>query len=284
VPFAYFAGFAVRILESTHAVAHTAGATASHSFALFTSVTGEMHGVLRAAAECGPLATDTLTGATIVLRQHDVEALSRDPRLQGIGLLVFDLMGITDGPLREWYGRLMITSEGDYHHRMRSLVSRAFTPRSVEGLRATAAKMATEAVGAIGADGGDLVDTCSTIATGLTCRLLGVEESDVKVFESWANSLSPVFNVMTPEQIAAATAAITEFLSYVDELITRRRHDPGPDLISALLAAEVDGDRLNRGETMAMVANLLVGGHDTTIVKSPNPALRLPYGSEMTAI
>jgi len=238
--------------------------TASHSFDLFTSVTGEMHGVLRDAARRGPLATDTLTGAVIVLRQQDVEALSRDPRLQGIGLLVFDLLGITDGPLRDWYGRLMITTEGEYHHRMRKLVSHAFTPKSVEGLRATAADMAAEAVGAVGREGDDLIGTCSTIATGLTCRLLGVPDEDVKVFECWANSLSPVFNVMAPEQITAATAAITEFLSYIDELITRRRQNPGSDLISAVLTAELDGDRLNRDETMAMIANLLVAGHDTT--------------------
>jgi hypothetical protein len=57
-----------------------------------------MHGVLREAARRGPLATDTLTGATIVLRQHNVEALSHDSRLQGISLLLSDLTGITDGP------------------------------------------------------------------------------------------------------------------------------------------------------------------------------------------
>jgi hypothetical protein len=65
------------------------------------------------------------------------------------------MMGIADGPLRDWYGRLMFNTEGDYHHRMRSLVSRAFTPRSVEGLRATAAEMATEAVGTVSEGGGD---------------------------------------------------------------------------------------------------------------------------------
>jgi cytochrome P450 len=237
--------------------------TASHSFDLFTSLTGDMHGVLREAAERGPLATDTLTGATIVLRQRDVETLSRDPRLSGIGMLLFDMLGITDGPLRGWYGRLMFTTEGDYHRRMRSLVSRAFTPRSVDGLRTTAADMATDAVGSVGEDG-DLLETCSTLPTRLTCRLLGVPDSDVKVFKSWANSLSPVFNVMTPEQIAEATAAITEFLSYVDELIRRRHQDPGSDLISALLAAESDGERLTPDETSAMIANLLVAGHDTT--------------------
>src|SRR5258705_13039150 len=68
---------------------------------------------------------------------------------------------------------------------------------------------------------------------------------------------------MTPEQIADATHAITEMQSYVDELTTRRAKDPGDDLITALLAAEADGERLTHGETVTMIANLLVAGHDT---------------------
>jgi cytochrome P450 len=68
---------------------------------------------------------------------------------------------------------------------------------------------------------------------------------------------------MTPEQIAAATTALKELQNYVDELTTRRNKDPGRDLITALLASEADGERLTHGETVAMIANLLVAGHDT---------------------
>jgi cytochrome P450 len=91
----------------------------------------DLHAVLRDAARRGPLAVDEMTGATVVLRHRDVDELAHDPRLIGIGLTLFDMMGITDGPLRDWYGRLMFTTEGDYHRRIRSVVSRAFTPRSV---------------------------------------------------------------------------------------------------------------------------------------------------------
>ena len=222
----------------------------------------DLHSVLREAAQQGPLATDVETGATVVLRQRDLEALAHDQRLEGIGLALFDMMGITDGPLRDWYGRLMFTTEGDYHRCMRSLISRAFTPRSVEALRVTAADMAAVAVASV-RQGGDLVAACSTLATRLMCRLLGVPDTDVPVFAAWLDALSPVFLVMTPEQIAAATTTITELQSYVDELTTRRSKDPGRDLITALLASEADGERLTHGETVAMIANLLVAGHDT---------------------
>jgi hypothetical protein len=69
----------------------------------------DLHRVLREAAAAGPVATDAVTGATVVLRHRDVEALAHDQRLIGVGLTYFDMMGITDGPLRDWYGRLMFT-------------------------------------------------------------------------------------------------------------------------------------------------------------------------------
>jgi len=96
------------------------------------------------------------------------------------------------------------------------------------------------------------------------CRLLGVPGEDVAEFAAWADILSVVFGVMSPEQIAAAEVAIGDLLAYVGRLVERRRRDPGPDLITALLAAEADGGRLTHDEVVAMVANLLVGGHDTT--------------------
>jgi len=244
----------------------------------------DLHDVLRAAAQHGPLATDVATGATVVLRQRDLDALTHDQRLEGIGLAMFDMMGITDGPLRDWYGRIMFTTEGDYHRRLRSLVSRAFTPRSVEALRASAADMAVEGVARV-RHGGDLVAAYSTVATRLMCSLLGVPDTDVPVFAAWLDALSPVFLVMTPEQIADATTAITELQSYVDELTTRRSKDPGRDLITALLASEADGERLTHAETVAMIANLLVAGHDTAGSQIPCSILvALQHRAELAGV
>jgi cytochrome P450 len=227
------------------------------------SLAGDLHGTLREAARRGPLARDETTGAVVVLRQHDVELLAHDQRLNGIGLALFDMMGITSGPLRDWYGRLMFTTEGDYHRRMRSLVSRAFTPRSVAALQETAAEMAAAAIASVG-QRGDLVAACSALAARLTCRLLGVPDDDVGLFAQWADALSPVFYVMTPEQVSDATSAIAELQTYVHELTWRRSRSPGSDLITELLSAEADGDRLTHDETVVMVSNLLVAGHDTT--------------------
>jgi cytochrome P450 len=78
------------------------------------------------------------------------------------------------------------------------------------------------------------------------------------------NALGPAFGLMTPAQIGAAEAAITGLLDYVRDLVDQRSHASTADLISGLIRAEHDGEHLTRDETVAMVVNLLVGGHDTT--------------------
>jgi cytochrome P450 len=253
----------------------------------FTTPMGDqLHVRLRAAADAAPVIADDASGATVVLRHQDVEALAHDRRLAGVGLAVFDLMGITSGPLRGWYGGLMFTNDGPPHDRLRSLVSRAFTPRAVDELRADTAAMATELSRPVRADGGgDLVPAFARLAMRVMCRLLGVPDDDVDGFAAWADALSPVFGMMDDRQIAAATTAIDQMLAYVDDLASRRRRDPADDLITGLLAVEDGGERLTHEELVAMVANLLVGGHDTTtsqigcslltMLRSPDEAARL---------
>ena len=234
-------------------------------FELFAPLGDDLHVALRAAAEQGPLAVDETTGAIAVLRHADVEGLARDPRVAGVGLTFFDLMGIGSGSLREWYGGLMFTNEGTQHDRLRKLVSKAFTPRSVEALRPHAASAAKDALRCAAVDGGcDLTRTFALLAMGVMCKLLGVPEADVAIFGAWADALSPAFGFMEPKQISEAERAIEDLLGYVDDLTARRREDAGDDLITALLAAEEEGDKLSHDELTAMVANLLVGGHDTT--------------------
>jgi cytochrome P450 len=219
----------------------------------------------RAAATGDPTVIDEASGAVIVLRYRDVDRLLTDTRLRGVGLSFFDLMGIQDGPLRAWYGAIMFTTEGQPHHRMRNLVGKAFSPRSVETMRPVAAAIVAERLQRVrAAQGGDLVTALSDVPMHVMCRLLGVPDADVPDFMAWVSALSPVFLFMTPDQIAAATNAITQLLAYTTALCERRAASPGDDLISALMAAEHEGDRLTRPETAAMIANLLVAGHDTT--------------------
>ena len=118
-----------------------------------------------------------------MLRWEDVRALLRDRRLAGVGLAVFDALGITDGPLRRWYGSLMFTNEGEAHHRLRALVQQAFVPRSIEALRPVTRAIADEALAPIAAAGeGDLMDLASTVPIRSMAKLVGVERDDLDAF------------------------------------------------------------------------------------------------------
>jgi len=225
----------------------------------------EWKSLLLAAAARGPTAIEETTGMIYVLRQREIERLLHEPRLRGVGLSLFDRMGIANGPLREWYGALMFTNDGAAHDRLRRLVSKAFTPRAVERLRPVAAARVAERLSSVrGAGGGDLVAALAGLPMQVMCSLLGIPASAVPEFIAWVDALSPVFLFMEPAQIAAATAAIDQLLGYLRELVEQRNHTPADDLMTSLLRAEHDGDRLTREETVTMVANLLVGGHDTT--------------------
>ena len=224
-----------------------------------------LHAECREAAASGPVATDSMTGAHVVLRHADVEALAHSKNLVGVGMTLFDFMGIENGPLRDWYSGLMFTNEGDAHHRLRRLVQIAFTPRSVDRLRNDAALEAGKRMQRLVNDGGgDLVQAFSRFPTWMMCRLIGVPEGDAALFGGWLDTLSPVFGFMEPEQIQAADLAIIDLLAYVEQLVEHRSAQPGDALVDGLIAASAEGDRLSPHEVAAMIANLLVGGHDTT--------------------
>lgn len=218
---------------------------------------------LREAAAASPTAVMEGMGMVYVLGYAECERLLHDHRLRGVGLSLFDLIGVPDGALRDWYGSIMFTNEGDAHHRMRRLVAKAFTPTSVERLRPLA--RATVAARLAGVhDEADLVAVFDGLPMTVMCALLGVPLAAVAEVIDWVDALSPTFGFMSPEQIVAAEGAITLLQDRMAGIVDQRAAEPGDDLISALLAVEDAGDTLTRAETVAMATNLLVGGHDTT--------------------
>ena len=224
-----------------------------------------LHEMLRTGREAGPSGTAALSGAVVVLRYREVESLAHDPRAAGVGLSIFDVLGVPDGHLRTWYSQLMFTNDGDPHHRLRRLAARVFTPRSVERHRELAAELAAERLSDLVAAGdGDLVELFADVPITVICRLLGVPDAQVADFVGYGDALSPVFGFMDSDQIARAEVAVVELMADVERMIAARANERGDDLISALLDAEEAGDRLAHDEIVTMVGNLIVGGHDTT--------------------
>ena len=204
-------------------------------------------------------------GFPAFLRYRDCERLLRDPRFREIGIDMLHLSGITSGPLYDWFGRIMFANEGDAHRRLRSLVSLAFTPRSVESVRAVVVADIDERC----QTGGDEVELVGAIAHWMpvvgVSAMLGIPGTDVSMFARWSASLGAVFSAfITPEVRDELEEALVEFTSYVVDLISDRRSRPADDLITRLIEARDGEDRLSEEELVALIVNLVIGGHDAT--------------------
>lgn len=153
------------------------------------------------------------------------------------------------------------------HHRLRRLVDRAFTPRSVDALNPHIEELTDGLLDDIA--GESEIDFMSAIAVPLPviviAEMLGVDPEDSDKFKEW--SLASIGGALDPtnkEMIRAGRAARNAQRAYFDRAVTERRKDPRDDLMSALILAEDDGDKLSHSETLTMLGLLLAAGNLTT--------------------
>ena len=201
-----------------------------------------------------------------VLTYDLARTVMRDPRFsmpKGIGLVV---QGITSGPVWDRVSKLIISYDGPEHLRLRRLVSRAFTPRAVERLRSTCIEVITELVDRVAA-----VGSCDVVAelTGpypvpIICALLGTPRHDWELFSRLAEDISSVFGTNVAAEESTILCAWDQLDAYLKGMIARRRQSLSDDLISELIRAEENGDRLTHDELLSLAAFLLVAGTDTS--------------------
>jgi cytochrome P450 len=227
------------------------------------------HAAVRAARAIAPVAR-TPYGSHVLLSYDDCLAALSDDRLINDYDALLTRNDITDGPLWDWWQLAMLNNNAPVHTRLRSLVSRAFTPRAVnradELVREhTLARLASafEAGGKI-----ELVeDLCEPMPLAVICELIGFPRGDVHEFDRWVADLGLMFSErVTPEMRASAEAAMTALGAYVLDHAKRRRDatDAGDDLFASLVSESDSGDRLAPDELVAMIVNLLFGALDTT--------------------
>jgi pimeloyl-[acyl-carrier protein] synthase len=174
-----------------------------------------------------------------------------------------------EGPFTDVFGQVMLFRDPPDHTRLRSLVSKAFTPKTVESLNERVVAMLDEILDRV--DDQRHMDLMAELAYPLParviCELLGVPAEDQHLFVHHAPALatgldpSPMRNAATVAAADDATRAISE---YLNGLIDLRRGQAGDDLLSGLIAAEEAGDRLSREELVATCLLLLIAGHETT--------------------
>ncbi len=216
---------------------------------------------------------DTGMGLWFVSGYGDCLALLRDRRVS-----VDEQRALNPGPGDELAS--LIHLDPPDHTRLRRLVQTAFTPRRVESIRVKAEHIVDDVLARLSVD--DEIDVIADLAypmpLAIICDLLGVAETDRPLVREWsewlAKSIDP--GVLRSEETNAKIQLVQgEFVEFIHDLIGFRRAHPGDDLLSELVAAELDGDRLSADELVGLAVLLLVAGHETTVNLVGNGLLAL---------
>src|SRR5580700_4988296 len=156
----------------------------------------------------------------------------------------------------------MLNSDPPDHERLRKLVNKAFTARRVEQLRPRITAITEELLDDMSAR--QEVDLLTAFAFPLPvtviCELLGVPVADRDQFRAWSATI-----VSETVSSGVAQAHLTAMTGYFRNLLAARRREPADDLLSALISARDDTDRLSENELLSMAWLLLVAGHETTV-------------------
>ena len=219
-------------------------------------------------------------GFWVLTRYEDVAAVLRDPRFikEPLAALVAARFG---SEVPRGVGLSMLDRDPPDHTRLRSLVSKAFTPRVVEGLRPRIQAIVDDLIARAEPAGSmDLIEEFAyPIPVNVICEMMGVPVRDHERFKGWsldiARGLDSIWlppDSEIPRRSATARHAISD---YFRELIAQRRTSPRADLLSALIAAEEAGDKLNEEELLATCILILIAGHETTVNLIGNGVLAL---------
>lgn len=204
--------------------------------------------------------------AWLATRYEDIRLVLGDPRFSRAESFKRD-----QPRLRAYVGPAgqLANLDAPEHTRMRRLLSKGFTMRRVDALRPRVQQLADDLVDAMLAKGApaDLVeDFALPLPITVICELLGVPYDDHVHFRTWSEAFMSTTK-FTPDEVAAS---MTQLREYIVGLIAQRRAKPEDDLMSALIAARDEEDRLSEEELLSTVEIMLVAGHETTASQIPN--------------
>ncbi len=212
---------------------------------------------------------DGHTPIWFISRFADVEAVLKDDRHFTLDYRkVFDDSQIPEmrgSQTMQMVNNHLLTKDGEDHRRLRSLVTQAFTPRRISGMRPRIQAIADALLDPVEKNRQmDLVDAYAfPLPITVIAELLGIPAEDRNTFRGWSDTfVRPAF---TEEEQAKFMQMAMAFVAYLSKLFKDRQQNPRDDLISALIQAEEAGDRLTTEELFSMVILLIVAGHETTV-------------------
>ena len=172
----------------------------------------------------------------------------------------------------------MLTMDPPDHTRLRRLVSAAFSPRAIAGLEPWIRETTERLLASVDAAAGfDLIDALAfPLPIAVICHLLGVPAEDQASFRAWGHDVATTLDPHSaPNAEIRTRSSELALTAYLRELVRKRRADPDDSLLSALVAAEEEGDRLSSDELVSTALLLLVAGFETTVNLIGNGAVAL---------
>lgn len=207
-------------------------------------------------------------GFWVLTRYEDVSYVLRHPQSFGTYVLRDRLRTqLGDGAAFAYVSRRLTSLDPPDHTRLRTLVTKAFTVRRVEAMRPQIQTLADQLLDT--AEDTHRLDMIAALAHPLPslviCEMLGVPEADRAQLRTWTGDIAfLIAPTVKPDRLIVAEQAASAFMKYVRNLVKERHRALGDDLLSALIAAETEGDRLTEDELVATIVFLFSAGHQTT--------------------
>jgi cytochrome P450 len=185
------------------------------------------------------------------------------------GMKIAEIFGVSEGPLYEQMRRNILHVNGADHTRLRGLVNPALSPRAVERYRPVMREFLEQLFAQATAGGVarcEFVEAFAKPYPSLAiATVMGAPLEDAPRLHHWSNWIQRQFDALSmSSELEEISIAVEEFYDYAQALVRARRDTPGDDLISKLIAAEEQGERLSDVECINLVFNVLVGGVDTS--------------------
>jgi cytochrome P450 len=201
-----------------------------------------------------------------ILRRAEVRELLADPRFVTSIPFLVSMQGVGDGWVSEMISSSVIAIEGADHTRLRRLVSRSFTPAAAGRHRPTMQALTNELI-----DGFAETGRCEFVSefadhypVQVICEVLGTPREDHDRFARWGNALTWVLSLELGAHLDEIESAASALGTYIEEMVADRREHPREDLVTSLVQASDDGDRLSAVELFSMISGIVFAGYDTT--------------------
>lgn len=226
--------------------------------------------------------------AWLITRYQDADMVLRDERFVKERLKHGLLSGEQPhlpGPVGKLMNQILINLDPPDHTRLRQLLTLSFTPRLVEQWRGRIQEITDELIDAVEGQGTmDLIDQFAfPLPIEVISEMLGVPAEDSAQFRTWSNVIAEAIG--DPLTLQQAGEQFQAFHTYLLALIEEKRQKPEDSLLSRLIQAETEGDRLSLGELVSMIFLLIIAGHETTVNLIGNGVLALlEHPDQMTLL